>query len=550
MQLELERKKRSSHVSYCQSRGQANERNYMISFSHSQEKNGYKSCTKWIIQIKMGIFFRIFRRSRLIKIGEKESSSTSLNSYVEPPEVKLAKAPLHDDEDINLNLLCPTDVYTPSSIANVPALVQSLDQLTKTEESTASEAQSRILRQIFAISEDDAIRGEMIADGTLIPCLVRFLKQCCKEQECNRHNYVQYSTKLQFPKQQPQLYLALLVLNNLSIPVANKRSIALESTSIVSHLMVDDPSCHLTVIVFVNWIVQDAALRRELVTTFPDLVAALVTMLRAASLTTPVYIQQYALASAAERVAVLVSHNEGSMIDLSDVVFPDTMRWCLTALHHLTRPHHHGREAGTSVLATPQLVNTGLVPFLLQCIRVNDALVESEWKVQSTPDAALSCLLNLSTDPVSRPSVACESLIAIVKYFRDMPTKDGIAHLQCFKARIALTYIGCVNDVPLRQHEIPHWIELLGNAVHRRPKNGPDGYTVGIPTMKQVVWTILSMLKGQPEHVKKLSDVRLNALLFKIVNLWAVQHSKYVDAQVAEYATIALYLLSHYGFQV
>ena len=147
-----------------------------------------------------------------------------------------------------------------ATIDQVPDLVQEL----KAAQQSKGEA-ARVLRKLFALSEHgknlEETRQKMIADGSLVPALLEFLEQ--------RHHGRRDDTRTTSaePLQQPQLYLALLVLNNVSIPIANKRTVAIvhKGASVLSNLLCEDPSCHLVSIILVNLTFCDAALRRELV---------------------------------------------------------------------------------------------------------------------------------------------------------------------------------------------------------------------------------------------------------------------------------------------
>lgn len=81
---------------------------------------------------------------------------------------------------------------------------------------------------------------------SLVPALLSFLQRC--------------------PRDSSEQYLTLLVLNNLSIPIENKRIIALQynGISILSKMLCHDPGCHLLVIIIVNLTFGDEMLNRDL----------------------------------------------------------------------------------------------------------------------------------------------------------------------------------------------------------------------------------------------------------------------------------------------
>ena len=88
------------------------------------------------------------------------------------------------------------------SLDHLPDLILDL----KTAVDTAHERSVGALRQLFALSEfDPNIRVEMVhaEDGALVPALLYFLDRCARKS--------------------PEQFLSLLVLNNISIPMENKR---------------------------------------------------------------------------------------------------------------------------------------------------------------------------------------------------------------------------------------------------------------------------------------------------------------------------------------
>ncbi|EJK64787.1 hypothetical protein THAOC_14445, partial [Thalassiosira oceanica] len=127
---------------------------------------------------------------------------------------------------------------------------------------TGGDLPSRALRCLFALSESSGSRAERLAmvggefgplgEGTggtraLVPALLSFLGRC--------------------PRDSSEQYLTLLVLNNLSIPAANKRAIAIGHGGAASlgRLLCRDPGCHLLVIILVNLTFGDRSLNLDLV---------------------------------------------------------------------------------------------------------------------------------------------------------------------------------------------------------------------------------------------------------------------------------------------
>ena len=136
-----------------------------------------------------------------------------------------------------------------ASIQELPSLINDLASC----QETFAEEPARALRTLFALSEHHAlheiIRIRMIneANATLVPTLLQFLQQCKPNSS--------------------EQYLALLVLNNLSIPTENKGIIALQykAVSILSRMLCWHPESSLICIILVNLSFCDAALRTLLV---------------------------------------------------------------------------------------------------------------------------------------------------------------------------------------------------------------------------------------------------------------------------------------------
>ena len=82
--------------------------------------------------------------------------------------------------------------------------------------------------------------------GPLIPTLLTFLQRC--------------------PRDSSEQYLTLLVLNNLSIPMENKRLVALEcgAANVLGRMLLEDVGCHLLVIIIVNLTFCDVDVRKSL----------------------------------------------------------------------------------------------------------------------------------------------------------------------------------------------------------------------------------------------------------------------------------------------
>mmetsp|Transcript_3926 Transcript_3926/g.6447 ORF Transcript_3926/g.6447 Transcript_3926/m.6447 type:complete len:361 (-) Transcript_3926:153-1235(-) len=98
---------------------------------------------------------------------------------------------------------------------------------------------SRALRCLFFLSEYSSHKQQRFAmvqdaDTSLVPTLLAYLERCLRKSS--------------------QQHLALLILNNLSIPTGNKRLIAQEYSGIkiLGKLLIEDPECQMLVIIMLN----------------------------------------------------------------------------------------------------------------------------------------------------------------------------------------------------------------------------------------------------------------------------------------------------------
>ncbi len=121
------------------------------------------------------------------------------------------------------------------------------------QEETFGEKPARALRILFALSEHhdlheiNRIRMVREANGKLVPTLMQFLQIC-------------------EPASSEQ-YLALLVLNNVSIPSENKRIVSIDhkGAHVLSRMLCWYPSCSLICIILVNLTFCEQSLRKQLV---------------------------------------------------------------------------------------------------------------------------------------------------------------------------------------------------------------------------------------------------------------------------------------------
>ena len=151
---------------------------------------------------------------------------------------------------------------------------------------------------------------------------------------------------------------------------------------------------------------------------------------------------------------------------------------------------------------------------------------------------------------------------------------SAITRLQCMKARMALAYLlgseghfgqaksetgrmvyhpGSSSDFLItNESELKQLVELLSNTLKRRGKDGPGGYSATTFHFKSVLFAVRCLL-SHPTNQAIFAAAQmeeLNGLFMTVLGRHALQKSKTVDAQTAEYACFSMYLLSHYGFHV
>jgi hypothetical protein len=405
----------------------------------------------------MGLFRRLrqrWQRRELLVSDEEDNSDTSLHqtkgSHLSDasvaPLVPAAPLPVQSTAATSLKPELDSMAIAGHGTEQIPKLLHKL----QTAHTTGCDQAARTLRQLFALSEYgsttaiqrngstktepaarmEEIRREMIADGTLVPALLRFLERCRTESLQLRSDTTAlgaavHSHAAQTLSSSAQLSLALLILNNVSIPVANKRSVALDSGGMMClcRLLCDDPSCRIVVIVLVNLTFCDATLRRDLIYA-PDihLFSALSFAFRLASMTLAEYNARKHLWStshgkgwdssrghrnASERLAALQRWEEKSIGDeialwpaTREQMFPDTARWCVCAMQNLTRP-------GPDIMTNPAcftLIHTGIVPHLLRCLDVG-GIASAPMSPRSQTDNSFSSSTNTdrSTPEPSEP---------------------------------------------------------------------------------------------------------------------------------------------------
>lgn len=171
---------------------------------------------------------------------------------------------------------------TPS-LQLLPAYIAALTEVHSPD--TAADLPSRALRALFALSEHASshdVRVAMVRDGVVVVAANEDTTAAGgkgKKKHKNNHNHNIANQKaagpliptlLTFlqrcPRDSSEQYLSLLVLNNLSIPMENKRLVALEcgTAHVLGKLLVEDVGCHLLVIIIVNLTFCDVDVRKSL----------------------------------------------------------------------------------------------------------------------------------------------------------------------------------------------------------------------------------------------------------------------------------------------
>lgn len=100
--------------------------------------------------------------------------------------------------------------------------------------------------------------------------------------------------------------------------------------------------------------------------------------------------------------------------------------------------------------------------------------------------------------------------------------------------------------------EVELLVELLANALQKRAKRGPGGYSESAFDVRNVIHCIRYLLTKSSNRVRFAlsAGARLNVLLMKALALYAVKRNPSIDADSAESACFSLYLQSEYGFKV
>jgi hypothetical protein len=223
---------------------------------------------------------------------------------------------------------------------------------------------------------------------------------------------------------------------------------------LLSRLLVEDPSCHFLAIVLVNLTMSSGDMRRDLLapvtdddeTNAAEIVESLSIALRVASLTKAEYEARIAVledgsveetSNAAHRLVILMAEDQRLRLERADHskspvmtqpsqhLFPETSRWCLSALRNLTRPNKNGEAAHI-------LIRSSVLSLILQFITVADPSSDDgksfinfpcSWYSYSIQDIALSIVMNLSACSFSREYMSDISTIKTLSGIVEFPSR-------------------------------------------------------------------------------------------------------------------------------
>lgn len=270
----------------------------------------------------------------------------------------------------------------------------------------------------------------------------------------------------------------------------------------------ENPSCHLIAIVLVNLTFSGTDLRMELLAERSGiaLVESLAFALRLSSLTLEEYeerkstIEECKSSTPADRLSILMAKDQRlrpqqNLLQFgrisqsrplgleSETLYPDTARWCLSAVKNLTRPCNDATAAHI-------LIQSGVLSLILQYISVIESPAQllsrsdsrapstspgssdsstvdeadplgkdivrdpSTWDSNSEEDTALSIVFNLAACPVSRELMHEGYTVKVLSNVANFPTllpggKSPLTfdqrqqlELQCLKA-VSLHRFGC-----------------------------------------------------------------------------------------------------------
>ena len=286
------------------------------------------------------------------------------------------------DADADPDLDSSSTHTTEPSIDQLESLVHSLS----TCHETYAEAPARALRTLFALSEHHTLheinRIRMIreASGRLVPTLLQFLQQCDANSS--------------------EQYLALLVLNNVSIPSENKRIVAVDckAAKVLCKMLCWYPESSLISIILVNLCFCDSALRMQLVRSSEDeeglgeaacpyIIEAFAYTLQVSILPKdeeiPIVVEkdknprellrqlQQALGVPVTASSTFNGNSNSGGNDMNaaqlpfsaNIAHPETAKWCMCGLKNLSRPSR-------DPVAAKMLIQAGVLHVVLRVLQV------------------------------------------------------------------------------------------------------------------------------------------------------------------------------------
>lgn len=471
-------------------------------------------------------FFK--RKKKKASTKDEKKEAKELKRKVSNAKTEQSSADEEDEAD--------ESVVTKVELSDLSRL---LDEISK-----EPKVAPRALRQLFELSDlkpnQTSHRVEMVAENKrMVPVLLDFLKEC------------EFGSSEQ--------YLTLLVLNNLSIPRPNKRLIAIEygGASTLANMLCKDVSCHLMSIILVNLSFSDSELRRDLA---PILLAPLTFVLQ-------------------EGCRIEESEHPDENGDGLLFAYPETAKWVCAALKNLTRPTLSGEgcEQGADLIPLLQQIITfpssplstsskslSALENNLETCRSRSSIQSvnsfpdtgpSLWETNSLQDAALFCLLHLaiSCGPVLMGK--CVPTLANIANYNGHTS--SVLDFQRLKARMALSYlVGSTtntNDgeqakrmLQLSSSESRMLVECLDHTLSNNAH--PMGfYSAATFSVKWILYAILNLLPLNGASLNQ--EVILNSRLLHALSEYSLTRSTAVDANAAEYAAIALHLLSTHGLE-
>jgi hypothetical protein len=379
-------------------------------------------------------------------LSEEDANANSDFSYIKPKSIFEPPERVKRLQSIFQPLSDVAQVYTDESQAFEDDVQRLISDVTSSREDVTCDQATRALRGLFALSEqkpatilDPKIKMIRVGDFRLVPVLFDFLDRCLIE---NQRSSVKAAE-----------YLALLVLNSISIPMENKRLIALEygGTGVLCKLLLKDPSCHMAAIILANLTFSSSGLRVDLVRAETlakvPLIPTLAYVLRVSSLSPieydaiindPIFSTSITPQERLTYILDLERKRSQTMMSLSlesqdDLVYYESTRWCLCVLQNLLRPTKESHYAAHS------MIRSGILSHILRFILIpelntNDTDIDernisnsmstcsddtiptsdpvqqhsqlntmtisnqpSRWMSQLSQDAALFIVMNLST---------------------------------------------------------------------------------------------------------------------------------------------------------